>query len=72
MTGIVKKVVADKGYGFIKGEDSIEYFFHKQDFNGFYDDLCEDLMKGVTVKVTFIIVNSPKGPRANEVTIADH
>ena len=71
MKGIVKKVIADKGYGFIKGEDNIEYFFHKADFNGFFNDMCEDLMKGFEVKVSFTGAPSPKGPRASEVVIAD-
>ena len=28
-TGTVKKVVSDRGFGFIAGEDEKEYFFHR-------------------------------------------
>lgn len=39
MKGKVKRLVRDKGFGFILGEDGQEYFFHKSavknaDFNG--------------------------------------
>jgi len=29
MTGTVKRIVKDKGFGFIQGEDEQEYFFHR-------------------------------------------
>lgn len=29
MTGIVKRVISDKMFGFIIGDDGTEYFFHK-------------------------------------------
>jgi cold shock CspA family protein len=29
VTGTVKKVVADRGFGFITAEDGAEYFFHR-------------------------------------------
>ena len=28
-TGTIKKVVADRGFGFIAAEDTKEYFFHR-------------------------------------------
>ncbi|HYM84671.1 MAG TPA: cold shock domain-containing protein [Candidatus Dormibacteraeota bacterium] len=28
-TGTIKKVVADRGFGFIAAEDGKEYFFHR-------------------------------------------
>ena len=28
-TGTIKKVVADRGFGFITAEDAKEYFFHR-------------------------------------------
>lgn len=71
MTGTVKKIVAERGFGFIRGEDNVEYFFHKQDLHASFDEVCEDLMKGFFVKVSFNIVPSPKGPRAGEVTRMD-
>ncbi|MCR4301835.1 MAG: cold shock domain-containing protein [Sulfuricaulis sp.] len=29
MNGVIKKLVKDKRFGFIKGEDGKEYFFHQ-------------------------------------------
>lgn len=71
MKGKVIKLVLERRFGFIEGEDGKEYFFHKDDLNGFFDDLAEDMMKGRKVDVNFTIVPSPKGPRAAEVTRID-
>lgn len=65
MKGVVKTIVADKGYGFIKTVGGTEYFFHKSDFNGHWTDLVEDANK--QVEVEFDVTNSPKGPRAANV-----
>ena len=70
MNGIVKKVVAEKGFGFIKANE-VEYFFHRSDYSGYFDDLCEDLMQGKQVEVTFEMTASPKGPRAKDVVRVD-
>lgn len=74
MTGVIIKVVTGKNFGFIKGQDGKEYFFHKQDFNGFFDDLATDAEKaGTRIPVEFEIAQSlaGKGPRAREVTRMD-
>ena len=33
-TGTIKKVVADRGFGFITAEDGKEYFFHRGGLTG--------------------------------------
>lgn len=71
MKGKVIKLVLERNFGFVEGEDKKEYFFHKDDFNGFFKDLAEDMMAGRSVDVTFQIVPSQKGPRASEVTRVD-
>lgn len=71
MTGLVVRAMQDKGFGFIRGDDKVEYFFHKTDLNGFFDDLCRDLEGGRQIQVTFESVPSNKGPRAGEVTRVD-
>ena len=71
MNGYVKNVAGMKQYGFIKAEDGKEYFFHKEDFNGFWTDLALDVENGRTVNVTFESVPSDKGPRACEVARVD-
>jgi CspA family cold shock protein len=65
-TGTIKKVVADRGFGFITAEDEKEYFFHR---NGLDASLDFDRLTGGE-KVEFDIESSPKGPRANHVRSA--
>lgn len=69
MEGIIKKLVDNKGYGFIKDMEGIEYFFHKDDFIGHWIDLVEDYNLGVEgyIKVTFEKISSKKGPRGSNV-----
>ncbi len=60
-TGTIKKLVADRGFGFIAAEDGKEFFFHRSGTEGDFDSL-----RGGE-KVTFEIEASPKGPRARSV-----
>jgi cold shock protein len=71
MNGTVIKVMGDKRFGFIKGDDGREYFFHQSGFNGFFDDLVADVDSGRKIKVQFDVVSAPKGPRAENVTRID-
>ena len=65
-TGTIKKVVADRGFGFITADDAKEYFFHR---NSLDSSLNFDQLVGGE-KVDFEIEQSPKGPRANRVRAA--
>ena len=65
-TGTIKKVIADRGFGFIAAEDGKEYFFHR---NGLQSSLDFDRLIGGE-RVTFEVEASPKGPRANDVRAA--
>src|ERR1700740_1408124 len=65
-TGTIKKIVADRGFGFIAAEDAKEYFFHR---GGLDSSLDFDRLVGGE-KVEFEIEQSPKGPRANRVHAA--
>ena len=62
-TGTIKKVVADRGFGFIVADDAKEYFFHR---SGVESSLDFDRLVGGE-KVEFEIEASPKGPRAARV-----
>ena len=63
MTGMIKTLRADKGFGFIKGEGGQEYFFHRSAVVG---EQIDDLREGDDV--TFELGPSgPKGPRAEQV-----
>lgn len=61
--GTIRKVVADRGFGFIAADDGTEYFFHRSGVEGL--DLFDRLSGGE--KVEFSIESSPKGPRASRV-----
>ena len=65
-TGTIKKVVADRGFGFITADDSKDYFFHR---NSLDSSLDFDRLNGGE-KVEFEIEQSPKGPRASRVRAA--
>jgi CspA family cold shock protein len=62
-TGTIKKLVSDRGFGFIAAEDGKEYFFHRSGTESDFDSL----MGGE--KVNFEIEASPKGPRAGRVRV---
>jgi cold shock protein len=64
--GTIKKVVADRGFGFIAAEDGKDYFFHR---DGLDRSLDFDRLNGGE-KVTFAIEASQRGPRATKVTAA--
>ena len=65
-TGIIKKVVSDRGFGFITAEDGKEYFFHR---DGIVAPLDFSSLAGGE-RVSFEIEESPKGPRAAKVSAA--
>jgi len=62
-TGTIKKLVADRGFGFITAEDGKEYFFHRSSIESF------DSLRG-NERVEFDVEDSPKGPRAAQVRIS--
>ena len=61
--GTIKKLVSDRGFGFIAAEDGKEYFFHRDAVDNF------DSLNGGE-KVTFEVEASPKGPRAKLVKLS--
>ena len=65
-SGTIKKVVSDRGFGFIAAEDGKDYFFHR---DGLDSSLDFDRLAGGE-KVTFEVEASPRGPRATKVTAA--
>jgi cold shock protein len=59
-TGKIKKLVRDRGFGFIDDTDGREIFFHQSSLTGgaVFTELQEDR------KVEFDVEKSDKGPRA--------
>ncbi len=62
--GTIKKIVSDRGFGFIASEDGTEYFFHRSGTDADFDRLQGG------ERVTFEVEASPKGPRAGRVQLA--
>jgi CspA family cold shock protein len=57
--GKIKKMVRDRGFGFIRGEDGKEVFFHRSGMNGSDYDAMDE---GDTVE--YVIQEGPRGARA--------
>ena len=67
MNGTISKVLADKGFGFIKGEDGQEYFMHRTALKD--GSIFEQVREGQPV--TFDSGKGEKGLRAENVRLAD-
>jgi CspA family cold shock protein len=64
MHGTIKRLVSDKGFGFILASDQNEYFFHNSACG---ETRFDDLREGQAV--TFERGQGPKGPRAEHVKV---
>ena len=62
MTGTIRTLRTDKGFGFIKDASGKEYFFHQSAVQG---EGINDLREGDSVE--FEVGQGPKGPRAETV-----
>lgn len=62
MTGTIRTLRVDKGFGFIKDDAGKEYFFHQ---SAVYGEGLENLREGDSVE--FDVGQGPKGPRAENV-----
>ena len=65
MKGTVKRLVRDRGFGFITAEDGTEVFFHRSDLVEADFDTMEE-----GTGVEFEMNTGPKGPRALKVKAA--
>lgn len=57
--GTVKRIIADRGFCFVRDEDGVEYFLHSSEL-----PLGEFALLTVGSRVAFIVADSEKGPRA--------
>lgn len=64
MNGTVKWFNADKGFGFITGEDGKDVFAHFSQINS---DGFRTLEEGQSVN--FTVAQGPKGPQAENITV---
>jgi CspA family cold shock protein len=65
MNGTIKRLVSDKGFGFILAGDGSEYFFHN---SACQQTAFDDLREGQAV--TFDMGQGPKGPRGENVRLS--
>ncbi len=73
MLGRIKNLVAEKRFGFIEADgERNEYFFHRDDLVGHWDDLVADYTMNRNIRVEFEVGHSNKGPRAANVKRLDH
>ena len=59
--GTIKRLVRDRGFGFIRDDGGQEWFFHRSSVEGSFDSLNEGQ------RVNFEEEPSAKGPRAGNV-----
>jgi cold shock protein len=64
MNGTIKRLVSEKGFGFILADDGNEYFFHSSACN---QTPFDGLREGQAV--TFERGQGPKGPRGENVRV---
>jgi CspA family cold shock protein len=62
MQGTIKRLVGDKGFGFIAAGDGVEYFFHQ---SACTQTPFDQLREGQSV--TFDLGQGAKGPRGENV-----
>ena len=63
--GTIKKLITEKGFGFIEGEQGDDLFFHHSAVQG---ATIEELREGQVVE--YEAGQGPKGPRAESVRVA--
>lgn len=61
--GSISRLVEDRGFGFIHGEDEQDYFFHQSDLEN-----CSIRELAIGERVSFVEKDTPKGLRAETVT----
>jgi cold shock protein len=65
MQGTIKRIIRDRGFGFIRSAEGQEVFFHRSGLQGLnFDDLKEG------DNVDFEVERGDKGPRAVNVRAA--
>ena len=63
--GTIRKLITDRGYGFIKREEEQDLFFHRNDLQGVaYESLTEGQ------EVEFEVTSTAKGLNAANVRLA--
>jgi cold shock protein len=64
-TGTIKRLVRERGFGFIQGNDGVELFFHR---SALQKEGFDTLAEGQAVE--FDVERGEKGPRAANVRVS--
>ncbi len=64
LTGDIVRLLPDKGFGFVRAEDGVEYFFHR---SGVLRTSTAFADLSIGMRVEFEAEQGDKGPRAIEV-----
>jgi CspA family cold shock protein len=64
-TGTIKRLVRERGFGFIQGQDGVELFFHRSALQG---EAFDTLVEGQAVE--FDVQRGDKGPRAANMKVS--
>ncbi len=67
MRGTVKNVLVDKQFGFVRGSDGRDYFFHSSGVLA--PSLIDEIQRGALVE--FDPANGERGPRAEQVRVLE-
>ena len=59
--GMIKRIIADRGFCFVRDDDGVEYFLHSSEL-----PLGEFALLTVGSRVRFVVADSDKGPRAEQ------
>jgi cold shock protein len=62
-SGTIKRVISERGFGFIADSEGKEYFFHRDGLSSSVD--FDRLVGGESVE--FVVESGPKGARAVQV-----
>ena len=65
-SGTIKRLVRDRGFGFIRDEGGQEWFFHRSSVRGAVFELLREGQR-----VEFTPEESQKGPRAGDVRLVE-
>jgi CspA family cold shock protein len=64
-TGTIKRLVRERGFGFIRGADAAELFFHRSALQG---ETFDTLTEGQAVE--FDVERGAKGPQAKNIKVS--
>lgn len=72
MIGKVARVVESKGFCFVSTPGKEDHFLHKDEFNGYWQDLIDDFHRQKEIYIQFDSTTTSKGRRAVNASRTDY